>query len=62
MNTDDIIRTMKEEGEGSRGVFYENYGSGINPVLVPLAELLDATKDTYPELVERVASSFYTMR
>lgn len=50
-----IIQDMREEGEGSRGVFYENFGSGIQAALVPLAALLELSHHDYPELVEQVA-------
>lgn len=60
--TENIISELREEGTGSRGTFYENYGSSIHPLLVPLAELLDATKHEHPELADRVAESIYHMR
>lgn len=53
--TQDIIDEMKEEASGNRGLFYENFGSGIAPVLSPLAELLNATQDEHPELVTAIA-------
>lgn len=62
MDTEDIIRELRAEGEGERGVFYENYGSGIHATLLPLADLLNAAQDEHPELVARVASSIYRMR
>lgn len=60
--TENIISELREEGTGSRGVFYENYGSAIRFLLVPLAELLEATKHEHPELTDRVADSIYHMR
>lgn len=53
---DDIIAEMREEGTGSRGTFYESWGSGIREILVPLADLLEASKDEHPELVNKVAT------
>lgn len=52
---DEIINEMKEEGQGSRGVFYENFGSGIQASLLPLAELLEVSREAHPALVEQVA-------
>lgn len=42
---EEIINEMREEGEGSRGIFYENFGSAIRSSLVPLAELLEQSTD-----------------
>ena len=55
--TQGIIDEMEEEGSGSRGLFYENFGSGIRNTLSPLAELLNQTKDEHPELVTKVAQA-----
>lgn len=46
------IAEMKEEGEGSRGQYYELYGSAIQPALSPLAQLFEAALPTHPKLVE----------
>lgn len=46
------IDSMREEGRGDRGEFYETFGSAIRGVLVPLAALLEANLDSNPELVE----------
>lgn len=51
---DRLITEMREEGEGSRDRYYELYGSGIRNTLVPLADLLDASKADHPDLVQRV--------
>lgn len=42
---DAIIEEMKEEGEGSRGIFYENFGSSISSALLPLAKLIEESPD-----------------
>lgn len=42
---DYIIKEMREEGEGSRGVFYDNFGSAISPSLLLLAQLLEDSLD-----------------
>lgn len=62
MDANDIIRELREEGEGSRGTFYENYGSSIKPTLTPLADLLEAAQEEHPDLVKRVAEAIYHMR
>jgi len=54
---DNIINLMKEEGSGSRGVFYENFGSSIRNTLVPLAEILEESPDKQKAL--EVATSLY---
>lgn len=59
MNVEDYIDEMKEEAAGSRGVFYENFGSAIREILNPLSTLLEQTKDDYPELVEEIARKMY---
>lgn len=51
----DIIRELREEGEGSRGMFYELYGSAITPALLPLADLFETAFAEHPELVEKTA-------
>lgn len=53
-----LLETMRLEGGGDRGVFYELYGSGIREALLPLAELLELNLETNPELVELTALSF----
>lgn len=54
---DDIIDLMIEEGTGSRGVFYENFGSSISKTLIPLAEILKESPDKKKAL--EVAISLY---
>ena len=58
MNTDEIIALLREEGEGNRGVFYEAYGSNIRPLLIPLADLLDAAQGEHPEAVSKIIRVF----
>lgn len=60
--TEEIIEMMREESTGNRAVFYENFGSGIIPVLAPLADLLEASQESHPDLVEQVAQKLYMMR
>lgn len=50
----ELIEAIREEAEGSRGSYYEIYGSPITPLLTPLAELLQVNLETNPELVELV--------
>lgn len=50
----ELIEDIREEAEGSRGSYYEIYGSPITPLLTPLAELLQVNLETNPELVELV--------
>lgn len=54
-----VIEEMREEGEGSRGAFYEAWGSGISNLLLPLAELLEDASDSNPELVEKITRGLY---
>ena len=59
VDIDDVLGEMREEGTGSRGRYYEAWGSGIRELLVPLADLLEASKDEHPELVNKVATGLY---
>lgn len=59
MEAEDIIQEMHDEGNGNRGVFYENFGSGIQSVLTPLSELLKESQDEHPELVKQIAQAMY---
>ena len=59
VDIDDVLGEMREEGTGSRGRDYEAWGSGIRELLVPLADLLEASKDEHPELVNKVATGLY---
>lgn len=61
-STQRIIEEMCAEGEGARGVFYENYGSGIMPALTPLSTLLEEVRESHPELVEDIARKLYSCR
>lgn len=54
---DNIIELMVEESEGSRGVFYENFGSSIRNTLKPLAEILQESPNKKKAL--EVARMFY---
>lgn len=40
-----MIPGIIQEGKGSRGLFYENFGSAITPLLLPLADVLESTED-----------------
>lgn len=52
-----LIQPIREEADGDRELLYELYGSSIQATLEPLADLLEATVDSHPELVELVALS-----
>ena len=52
-----LIQPIREEADGDRELLYELYGGGIRVTLEPLADLLEATADSHPELVELVALS-----
>lgn len=52
-----LIEPIREEADGDRELLYELYGGGIRTTLEPLADLLEATADSHPELVELVALS-----
>lgn len=64
LTTEEIIEEIRSEcscpeHRGSRGVFYENFGSGFSRSLHNLALTLDAVKQTNPELAHSLAKSLY---
>lgn len=50
----ELIAGLREESDGGRAQYYELFGSAIQPVLLPLAKLLEANLESNPELVELV--------
>jgi len=52
-----LIEPIRDEAQGDHGNLYEIHGSGIRTTLEPLADLLEATAGSHPELVELVALS-----
>jgi len=55
----ELIEAIREEANGDRGELYELHGSEIRPVLKPLAELLQRSANTQPELTEMVALALF---
>lgn len=52
MNFQQELEELREEANGSRAGYYEQYGSAIAPALLPLADLLEASHATHPVLAE----------
>lgn len=42
----EVARTIREEAEGSRGAYYEAFGSAIHPVLSSLADSIESLMET----------------
>lgn len=58
-SVNEAIESMALEGSsGSQELFYELYGSGISPALLPLSEILTLAQKTHPELVELFLHKF----
>ena len=52
-----LIEPIREEGTGGHPALYEIHGGELQLTLEPLTDLLAATVDSHPELVELVALS-----